>query len=380
MSVPFLSSEDFDERAHQAYDAGEYDDALEILREGLSRYPDAADLYVGLGYVRLAREEYAWARQAFESALALEPDHEDACVGLGEALLKFGDTAVALCSFSRVGELGLGTDPDLGLAIGRALYREGLLHESRQRLASLADTHCESAEVHAALGYTLHALSDESGACRSLRRAVRLDPEFHEARIYLSHILYERGDHLGALRELNRVPPAEHWDSLSLWRVIDLKGSIEGVKAKDPALAPWHERLAELETEPDAIDHLLAEVEMAFAEGVEDVCSEHESTVGSVGSGGGQSSGSSALQTGEEWRAAAVHRVRTREGEVFVGTWEQIVTCMRDVSADAAEPISTFMRRAAQRVRRLTGCVLPCNDAETFLRASAGIGLLQIEV
>lgn len=379
MSVPFLSSEDFDERAHQAYDAGEYDHALEILREGLIRYPDAADLYVGLGYVRLAREEYAWARQSFESALALEPDHEDACVGLGEALLKFGYTADALCSFSRVGELGLGTDLDLGLAIGRALYREGLFHESRQRLTSLADTHSQSAEVHAALAYTLHALSDESGACRSLRRAVRLDPEFHEARIYLSHILYERGDHLGALRELSRVPPAEHWDSLSLWRVIDLKGSLEGVKEKDPALAPWRERLAELETEPDAIDHLLAEVEMAFAEGVEDICSERGSTVGSVGPGSVQSSGSPAAEAGEDWRAGAVHRVRTREGEVFVGTWEQIVACMRDVSSDAAEPISTFMRRAAQRVRRLTGCELPCNDAEAFLRASAGIGLLQIE-
>ena len=370
MTVPYLSSEDFDERAHQHYDAGEYDLALEILHSGLRRYPDAADLHVGLAYVRMAREEFAWARQAFETALALEPDHEDACVGLGEALLKFGDLEAALSSFRRVDELGLGTDLDLGLAIGRALYREGLFTESRQRLSTLAEVHPRSAEVQAALGYTLHALGDEDGACRALRRALRFDADFHEARIYLSHILYERGDHLGALRELDRVPPAEHWDSLSLWRVIDLKGSLEGIGEKDSALAPWRERLTELETEPDAIDHLLAEVEMAFADGTQ---------VGLDSADAECSFYASPTDSRDQTVTSGVHRVRTRDGDVFVGTWEQIVSCMRDRTSDAAEPISIFMRHAALRVRRLTGCELPFDNAEAFVRASAVIGLLQIE-
>lgn len=269
MTVPFLSSEDYDERAHQCYDAGEYDEALRILREGLGRYPDSADLQVGLGYVRMAREEFAWARQSFFAALQLEPGHEDAWVGLGEALLKFGDVPAALACFVRVDDLEIEDDLDLGLAMGRALYREGLFHESRSRLTALAARHPEAAEVHAALGYTLHALGDEAGALRELRRSLRLDAGFHEARIYLSHILYERGDRAGALRELETVPPAEHWDSLSLWRVIDLKASQQALAEDDARLAPWRTRLAELETEPDAIDHLLAEVETAFAEAVD---------------------------------------------------------------------------------------------------------------
>ena len=37
MTFSFLSSEEFDEQAHQLYDAGEYERALEVLREGLRR-------------------------------------------------------------------------------------------------------------------------------------------------------------------------------------------------------------------------------------------------------------------------------------------------------------------------------------------------------
>ena len=73
MPERFLSSEEYDEQAHKLYNDGDYDGALEMLKEGLALYPNAVDLYVGLGYARLAREEYAWARHAFERAVVLAP-------------------------------------------------------------------------------------------------------------------------------------------------------------------------------------------------------------------------------------------------------------------------------------------------------------------
>jgi Flp pilus assembly protein TadD len=361
MTFSFLSSEEFDEQAHQLYDAGEYEQALEVLQEGLRRYPDAVDLHVGLGYIRLAREEFAWARRTFEEALAFDPEHEDGWVGLGESLLKFGRLEEALACFNRVDELGLGDDLELGLAIGRALYREALFRESRQRLAGLAAVHRESAEVRAALGYTLHALGDDLGARRELRSALKLDPEMHEVRIYLSHLLFERGDSQAALRELENVPASEHWDPLSLWRYIELKCSLHDCREEDPALAPWRERWAELQEEPDSIDHLLAEVETAFEES------------------GGEPTPTPVVTEAATLLSAAAHTVRTADGQVFSGTWEEIVLRMRDTLSDPEEPVSSFMRRAAQRVRNLTGCDLPFDDAETFIRESARMGLLQIE-
>ncbi len=376
MSTPFLTAEEYDERAHELYDAGDYDEALELLREGLQRYPSCADLLIGLGYVRLAREEFAWARQSFERAIELDDEHEDGWAGLGEALLKFGRADEALSCFARIDELGLGDDRDLGLAIGRALYREGMFGESGRRLTALVEVHPESAEVLAALAYTQHALGDEVRARRKLRQALQLDPEFHEARIYLSHLLFERGDHVNALRELERVPPEEHWDPLSLWRAIELKCALIGCDEDDPRLESWRTRVAELDGEPDPIDHLLAEVEAAFDADLDDdveidsprqppADDVHDSPRGGVGASGGL--------------ASRVHRVRTRDGVLFTGTWEQIVRRMRDASADPRTPISEFMLRMAEQARQSTGQRLPCDCAEAFLRASARLGLLHID-
>ena len=129
MATPFLSSEEYDERAHQLYNEGQYDDALTVLREGLMLYPNSVELHVGVGYAQLAREEYAWARRSFEQALVLEPEHEDGLAGLGETLLKLGSDDAALRCFHRTLELGYADDVDLMLQIGRSLFREGSLRE-----------------------------------------------------------------------------------------------------------------------------------------------------------------------------------------------------------------------------------------------------------
>src|SRR5271170_1430801 len=134
MPTPFLSSEEYDERAHQLYNEGQYDEALHVLREGLSLYPNAVELHVGVGYARLAREEFAWARRSFEEALVLDPDHEDALAGLGETLLKFGQTSGAMKAFRRVLELGYHDDVELMLQVGRALFRDGMMEEAKEFL------------------------------------------------------------------------------------------------------------------------------------------------------------------------------------------------------------------------------------------------------
>jgi tetratricopeptide (TPR) repeat protein len=375
MSFSFLSSEEYDEQAHQLYDAGEYDRALELLQDGLARYPDAVDLHVGIGYVRLAREEYAWGLKSFEKALTLDADHEDGWVGRGEALLKFGRIEESLACFRKIDDLGLADDLELGLAMGRALYREALFRESRQRLVSLAAAHPDAAEVRAALGYTLHALGDDLGARRELRAALRLDGNVHEVRIYLSHLHFERGDLHAALRELEQVPPTEHWDPLSVWRYIELKCSLGRCGEDDESLAPWRARWEELRGEPDAIDHILAEVESAFEEAGGDYPLPASARPAALQA----PAVLPVLPPPGSSHESKSHRVRTADGNIFSGTWEEIVILMRDALSDPSEPIAVFMRRAAQRVRQLTGRDLPCDDAEVFIRESARMGLLSIE-
>src|SRR5881296_4639855 len=246
MSDPFLSSDEYDERAHQLYNEGRYDDAIETLRQGLALYPHAVELHVGMGYARLAREEYLWARRAFEEAASLDPDHEDALAGLAEVLLKFGERAAAVACGERILALGFREDHDLMLQVGRALFRAGVLDQARRFFEVAVTAHPDSAEAAACVGYAAHRLADEGGALHWLRRALDLDTTHGEARIYLANLLYDRGEYEATLFHLERTDPEEHFDGLAIWRLLELKKSVYRLPEDDPELIPWHRRLSEL--------------------------------------------------------------------------------------------------------------------------------------
>ena len=376
MSEPFLSSDEYDERAHQLYNEGQYDDAIDTLRDGLSLYPHAVELHVGMGYARLAREEYAWARRAFEEARGLDADHEDALAGLGEVLLKFGDRSGAVACFERILALGFEGDHDLMLQMGRALFREGVLDQARRFFQVALTAHPDSAEAAACVGYTAHRLADEGGSLHWLRRALELDPSLSEARIYLANLLYDRGEYEAALFHLERSQPEEHYDALAVWRLIELKKSVYRLPDDDPELAPWHDRVNVLSSDAEPDDLLLAEIEAMGPDGQMRDPRQLElfgtlltelqgmKNRGTGGTGGG---------VGE------VHRVSTASGATYVGTWEEIVLQMKDDAAEwASGSLEAYMEASAKRWRKQTGLVIPATDPESFLRAGADAGVLRI--
>ncbi|MGI8496666.1 MAG: tetratricopeptide repeat protein [Gemmatimonadaceae bacterium] len=374
MPTPFLSSEEYDERAHQLYNDGQYDEALDVLRDGLSLYPNSVELHIGVGYARLAREEFAWARQSFEKSLVLDPDHEDALAGLGESLLKFGQREQAVGTFHRVLDLGYNDDIDLMLQVGRALFREGLIEESRQYFETAVEEAPESAESVACLGYVQHRLLDDEGAIASLHRALEIDAEHTEARIYLANILYDRGDHETALFQLDHTTPDDHWDELGIWRLVEMKKSISKLSEGDPELRPWEERLAELAGDPDDIDEMLAEIEQRAVDASGRSPSEVKGQLELFG----------ALLTDladrrEERRLPVPQHEIEMDEQRYEGSWEEIVRQMRDAnSAFSGRSLQEFMATEARRGYSLTGVKIPTHTAESFIRASADAGLLRI--
>jgi tetratricopeptide (TPR) repeat protein len=339
MGTNFLSSEEYDERAHQLYNEGRYDEALAVLREGLALYPTAVELHVGAGYARLAREEYAWARRAFEEALVLHPEHEDALAGYGETLLRFNQIDDALAAFRTVLELGYEDDIDLMLQCGRALFRDGLIVESREFFAAAIAQAPESAEAHALLGYCEHRQGQDEAAIVSLRRSLVLDPDHAEARVYLGNLLYDDGLFEEALVEFEKTSPEDHWDELAIWRTIELLQTWRRLQDDHPDLRPWHDRLLELNEEPDPIDAMLDEIERQAADAADRDARTQLELFG-------------ALLIEMAQREEPQHKVELNDGRVFEGTWEEIVAQMR-VS-------------------------VPASDAERFIRGRADAGLLRI--
>ena len=373
MPNPPLSSEEYDERAHQLYNEGQYDEALEVLREGLSVHPYAVELHIGVGYARLAREEYAWARRSFEEALILESDHEDALAGLGETLLRIGQQEAALRCFRRILELGYEDDVDLMLQVGRALFREGLIAEAKDFFDTGARQAPDMAEAVALVGYTMHRLGDDAAAMATLRHALQLDAEFTEARIYLANILYDRGDYEKAFYHLDKTAPDDHWDELGIWRYLELRKLLYNVAEDDPALKPWDERLEELGGEADDIDEMLSEIETRMNSAFADA---------DVTRARGQLELFGAMLTdlaGHRRENQPSHQVLTEKGEQYDGSWDEIVSRMRDANrAFVGRSVEEFMTTLARRMEARTGRSIPTGDAESFLRASAAAGLLRI--
>ena len=390
MANPFLSSEEYDERAHNLYSEGQYDEALDVLREGLSLYPNSVELHIGVGYARLAREEIAWARRSFEEGLVLEPEHEDALAGLGETLLKLGQRDAALRCMRRTLELGYADDIDLMLQIGRALFREGEVAEAREYFEAALRHAPESAEVQSCIGYVEHRLGEDEAALATLRRALQTDSEYHEARIYLANVLYDHGDYEAALYHLEQTKPEDHWDELAIWRLLEMKRSLFNLVEGDPELKPWEERLSELGGDMDDIDEMLAEIEGKVADELDaargaalgqlelfgallaDLAGQRTATGDDDSAADAHADAEPAAEPGVD------HAVTTREGRQYAGSWDQIVQRMRETNGNTARSMHEYMVAEARRGYSLTGVKIPVADAESFIRGSADAGLLRI--
>lgn len=384
MSNPFLSSEEYDERAHALYNEARYEEALQLLREGLSVYPTAVELHVGTGYARLAREEFAWARRSFDEALTLDPEHEDALAGLGEVLLKFGQVDAGMRAFERTIELGYGDDVDLMLQIGRALFREGYVETCLQYFERAAQHAEDSAEAVACIGYTQHRLGHDVDATVALRRALIIDPAYAEARVYLANLLYDAGDLDGALLEFEKTTPEDHWDELGIWRLMELKKSVYKLPDDDGELKPWEARLGEVAGEPDDIDELLAEVEQTMLDRESE---ENATPAGQLETLGTLLTGLASQQQAAEQSEAAstdvlmagngTHRVIMRDGSSFEGSWDEIVRALRD-ARDAGRSLQEYMAIEARRFYGATGISIASHAPEAFIRGSAAAGMLRI--
>jgi len=355
MNTEFWSSEEYDGQAQRKYEAGEFDAALEILKEGSSLYPAAVELRVSLGYIQLAREEFVRARRAFAEALVLEPDHEDSLVGLADSHLRLGERARALAAFERVVELGFSRDLDLMMTSGRALLREGLLEHAERffRMALAADA--KSADAAADLAYTLHRRGNPKGAREWLEKALGLDDSNHDARALLANHLYEIGDRRAALEHFELIPPGSLWDSLTVWRVIELLRACRKELDDEGAIRPYLDRLDSLFDESTPEDRLFEELVFA-ADGDSDPVVRGQMDMFRPG--------------------AETFPLRVDEA---ADDWIAVVQLLCRMSSNPDRTVQQFMQDTARHVHRSMGLALPTDDPGAFLEASARAGVLRMD-
>ncbi len=163
-----------------------------------------AETFAGLGRARSAAGDAAGASQAYERALAVDPDNPSALQGQGEALLGAGKASEAVAPLARAVELtpadaaarrSLASahrkagDPDAALG---ALDSNAVPLEDRPRILR------EAAEIQAEKG-------DLASAKLSLEKAVKIAPDDPPLRSALAKVYAETGDAEAAAREEARL-------------------------------------------------------------------------------------------------------------------------------------------------------------------------------
>jgi Flp pilus assembly protein TadD len=258
---PFYDPAEYEERAYDLYDAGDFDAALAVFQAGLSVDPNCIDLLNGMGMTQLAREEFMFAERCFNHVLQLNPNDLDALVGLGDTRFMRGDFDAGMASFRRALAHGATTDVDLLLQMGYALFEHERFVEARRMFDLACVAAPESAEPAAAHAYTLHRLGDVNGAMAGLRRALDLDPACATARIFLANICFDRDQFGDALRHFSMTSPEDHTDPLGIERFIDLYAVSNDVTHTHANLSPWRARLRTLLASPDPLEAFLRAIE-----------------------------------------------------------------------------------------------------------------------
>lgn len=236
----------------------EYTRAIATYEQALELHPQITS-HLRIGEIYLAQGRYELAEEEFQEAYRLDPQEEEALLGLGSVAAATGDEEEALERWREVLALDE-TNREAHYRLGRAYigrsqwsaaqeelekaarYGEGEAHfylglllarEDRELAtlqleevveseSALAEGAAEvisileglkgagEAEVAAGLGYMYLRYGLPTLAREELARALSLDPEQHLARSYLGYTLWSLGEYeeaRGVLREALRLDP-----------------------------------------------------------------------------------------------------------------------------------------------------------------------------
>ncbi len=186
-------------------ETGAPDRAVSILEEGMRIDPAAADPWYALGLARLAQNDTAAARRAFEETLARDPQFERAQVNLGNLRAQTGDWAGAIDLYESALAVMPGDDTILAnlFEISREASRGGrpelAVRALRRVLASRPD---DPAAMNALAWNLAERMGRAADAVPLAERAAAASPGAPEIRDTLGWALLLAGETERALPQL----------------------------------------------------------------------------------------------------------------------------------------------------------------------------------
>lgn len=225
-----------------------FEEAVELLRRGLSAAPQSSMMRAALGEALLGAGNFKQAAEQLEAAARANPSHAPGWRLLGTALARRNESDRAVAALS----MALSLDPN----DARAAFELGLIkidRKSYDEAAGLFDAAARAdtgdADALFNLGLALAGAGRRAAAADQYRRSIALDPNRADARLNYADLLAELGKpdeaqrHYEAVIQLDPLS-AEAYISLARLRLQQFD-PVEGVRTLEAGLAalPDHDRL-----------------------------------------------------------------------------------------------------------------------------------------
>jgi tetratricopeptide (TPR) repeat protein len=197
------------QRAAAAEQAGNYDQAIRVLRAAKQIAPHDERLPATLGVALFHEDFVSDAIQEFRDALRLRPDDVDARRNLTTALIEFGDIQDAIPNLERV----LKDDPKDQTSqdsLALCYLKAGRWTDATGQYRRLLEGDPSSPELLYNLAIAEKHLGDIDSARSHLLRSLELKPDFPAAKFELGELCWQSGmldDAIAQLQSLRQAHP-----------------------------------------------------------------------------------------------------------------------------------------------------------------------------
>ena len=238
-----------------AFQAGQHEDGLDLLRTAVAFAPENAEAQTNLGNVLAALEQPADAEAAYNHAIAVDPGYAEAPFNLGVLMESRDRPQDALNAYERA----LESAPDhtgAGQGRGNALKALKRLDDAQAAYEAVLAQNPALPEARTNLAAVLQELGDFEAAAREAKRAFEADPDLLEAEYNYAIACQELGRYEEAIAAYEHVlaeVPEHAASALNIGYGLQQLGNLDAAAEAftraigiDPHFAKAHVNLADL--------------------------------------------------------------------------------------------------------------------------------------
>jgi tetratricopeptide (TPR) repeat protein len=178
-------------KGNDLFEKKDYDGALAVYQEVITKYPDAYPIYMNIGNCYFAQEKYDLAEENYLEFLEKDPKKAEAVIAVGNCYANRGDTVKALEWYGKVESEKI-EDPIVLYNLGTNYYNNGKFEDALKFYQKAVEKQKDSVDALYQLGLTYLNLQKNAEAIAAFETYLKIDTDSERAGQVKSFLEYLR--------------------------------------------------------------------------------------------------------------------------------------------------------------------------------------------